>query len=110
MSEIQYLSTFPAILTLSRSTHINVHLPTHVGTDDGISGSIMLVPTGEGIRMALTDIKVRTAKPTDKQYKLTDGGGMHLLVHPNGSKYWRLQYRYEESKRCWHLGFILKSH
>ncbi|ENY7066547.1 DUF4102 domain-containing protein, partial [Shigella sonnei] len=25
--------------------------------------------------MALTDIKVRTAKPTDKQYKLTDGGG-----------------------------------
>ncbi|HAZ7211977.1 TPA: DUF4102 domain-containing protein, partial [Escherichia coli] len=23
--------------------------------------------------MALTDIKVRTAKPTDKQYKLTDG-------------------------------------
>lgn len=46
MSKIQYLSTFPAILTLSRSTDINVHLPTHVGTDDGISGSIMLVPTG----------------------------------------------------------------
>ncbi len=38
--------------------------------------------------MALTDIKVRTAKPTDKQYKLTDGSGMHLFVHPNGSKYW----------------------
>jgi len=46
MSKIQYLSTFPAILTLSRSTDINVHLPTHVGIDDGISGSIMLVPTG----------------------------------------------------------------
>ncbi|WP_212612237.1 hypothetical protein, partial [Escherichia coli] len=46
MPKIQYLSTFPAILTLSRSTDINVHLPTHVGTDDGISGSIMLVPTG----------------------------------------------------------------
>ena len=41
--------------------------------------------------MVLTDIKVRTARPTDKQYKLTDGSGMHLLVHPNGSKYWRLQ-------------------
>ncbi|EFN9756237.1 DUF4102 domain-containing protein [Escherichia coli] len=36
--------------------------------------------------MALTDIKVRAAKPTDKQYKLTDGGGMHLLVHPNISR------------------------
>lgn len=46
MPEIQCLSTFPAILTLSRSTYINVHLPTYVGTDDGISGSIMLVPTG----------------------------------------------------------------
>ncbi len=30
--------------------------------------------------MALTDIKVRAAKPADKQYKLTDGGGIHLLV------------------------------
>ncbi len=47
MPEIQCLSTFPAILTLSRSTDINVHLPTYVGTDDGISGSIMLVPTGK---------------------------------------------------------------
>lgn len=44
--------------------------------------------------MALTDIKVRTAKPTDKQYKLTDGNGIHLLVHLNGSKYRRLQYHF----------------
>ena len=43
MPEIQCLSIFPAILTLSRSTDINVHLPTYVGTDDG---TIMLVPTG----------------------------------------------------------------
>ncbi len=54
--------------------------------------------------MALTDLKVRTAKPADKQYKLTDGGGMHLLVHPNGSKYWRLQYRYEGKQKMLALG------
>ena len=54
--------------------------------------------------MALTDIKVRTAKPTDKQYKLTDGSGMHLLVHPNGSKYWRLQYRYDGKQKMLALG------
>ncbi len=30
--------------------------------------------------MALTDIKVRTAKSTGKQYKLTDENGMHLPV------------------------------
>lgn len=39
--------------------------------------------------MALTDIKVRTTKSTDKPFKLTDGQGMHLLINPNGSKYWR---------------------
>ncbi|WP_449554810.1 tyrosine-type recombinase/integrase [Lelliottia amnigena] len=54
--------------------------------------------------MALTDIKVRTAKPTDKQYKLTDGNGMHLLVHPNGSRYWRLQYRFDGKQKMLALG------
>ncbi|MEC5342576.1 integrase arm-type DNA-binding domain-containing protein [Brenneria populi] len=54
--------------------------------------------------MALTDIKVRTAKPADKQYKLTDGNGMHLLVHPNGSKYWRLQYRFGGKQKMLALG------
>ncbi|ATB84793.1 hypothetical protein D3G28_11885 [Escherichia coli] len=48
VSGIQQLSTFFAILTLSGATYINVHLLTHVGIDDGISGSIMLVPTGRG--------------------------------------------------------------
>ncbi|HBR2370754.1 TPA: DUF4102 domain-containing protein, partial [Klebsiella pneumoniae] len=43
--------------------------------------------------MALTEVKVRNAKPAEKPVKLTDGDGMHLLVHPTGSKYWRLQYR-----------------
>ena len=37
--------------------------------------------------MALTDIKVKTAKPKDKPYKLADGGGMYLLINTNGSKY-----------------------
>ena len=32
--------------------------------------------------MALTDIKVRTTKPSDKPFKLTDGQGMHLLINP----------------------------
>ncbi|ATO31359.1 hypothetical protein DZA65_00434 [Dickeya dianthicola] len=55
--------------------------------------------------MALTDIKVRTAKPSDKQYKLTDGNGMHLLVHPNGAYSTVLAV----NRRCWHWGFILMS-
>lgn len=54
--------------------------------------------------MALTDVKVRSAKPTDKPYKLTDGEGMHLMVHPNGSKYWRLQYRFDGKQKMLALG------
>ncbi|AMQ59565.1 DUF4102 domain-containing protein [Salmonella enterica subsp. enterica serovar Anatum] len=54
--------------------------------------------------MALTDIKVRTTKPSDKPFKLTDGQGMHLLVNPNGSKYWRLQYRFDGKQKVLALG------
>lgn len=54
--------------------------------------------------MALTDIKVRTAKPAHKPFKLTDGEGMHLLVNPNGSKYWRLQYRFSGKQKMLALG------
>lgn len=54
--------------------------------------------------MALTDIKVRTAKPSDKPFKLTDGQGMHLLINPNGSKYWRLQYRFGGKQKVLALG------
>lgn len=43
--------------------------------------------------MALTDTKVRSAKPKAKEYSLVDGDGMFLLVHPNGSKYWRFRFR-----------------
>lgn len=44
--------------------------------------------------MALTDIKVRSAKPQEKEYTLVDGDGMFLLIHPNGSKYWRFRFRF----------------
>ena len=44
--------------------------------------------------MALTHFDIQNAKPKAKPYKLADGGGLYLLVQPNGSKLWRLKYRY----------------
>lgn len=41
----------------------------------------------------LTDIQVRTAKPQDKSYKLSDGAGMYLEVMPTGAKLWRMKVR-----------------
>ena len=43
--------------------------------------------------MALTDIAVRTAKPTEKPRKLADEKGMYLLISASGSKLWRMDYR-----------------
>jgi len=44
--------------------------------------------------MALSDVKVRNAKPSEKQFKLFDGDGLFLLVTPNGKKGWRFKYRF----------------
>lgn len=41
----------------------------------------------------LTNVAIRNAKPTGKPYKLTDSGGLYLLVSRAG-KYWRMNYRY----------------
>ena len=44
--------------------------------------------------MPLTDIKIRSAKPRDKAYKLFDSGGLYLEVNPAGGKCWRWKYRF----------------
>ena len=46
----------------------------------------------------LTDTKLKAAKPRAKPYKEYDSGGLHALIHPNGSKYWRLKYRRPNKK------------
>lgn len=43
--------------------------------------------------MALSDLTVRTAKPREKEYKLSDSGGLYMLVTPAGGKLWRLKFR-----------------
>lgn len=48
--------------------------------------------------------QVDTAKPKDKPYKLADGGGLYLLIKPNGGKYWRLKYRVAGKEKLLALG------
>ena len=43
--------------------------------------------------MALSDVAIRKAKSGAKPTKLTDGGGLYLLLRPDGAKWWRLDYR-----------------
>ena len=54
--------------------------------------------------MKLTASTVKSAKPSAKPYKLADGAGMYLLVHPSGAKYWRLKYRIAGKEKLLALG------
>lgn len=52
----------------------------------------------------LTDAHIRSAKPRPTVYKLTDGNGLFLLVHPNGSRYWRYRYRIGGAENVFAIG------
>jgi integrase len=54
--------------------------------------------------MALTDPKIKQAKPKDKNYKLSDGRGLFLLVTKSGAKYWRLKYRFLGKEKLLSIG------
>jgi integrase len=54
--------------------------------------------------MKLTDTMCKNTKPKEKQYKLPDGMGMHLLIKPNGGKYWRMKYRFEGKEKRLAIG------
>ena len=54
--------------------------------------------------MPLSDAEIRKAKPEAKAKKLTDGGGLFVLVTPAGSKLWRLKYRIGGKEKLLSLG------
>ncbi len=54
--------------------------------------------------MPLSDAKVRAAKPAEKRYRLSDEKGLYLQVDPNGSKYWRMAYRFDGKQKTLALG------
>jgi len=54
--------------------------------------------------MPLSDVKIRNAKPSSKQQKFFDGGGLFLLVTPAGGKLWRLKYRFLGKEKLLAMG------
>ena len=49
--------------------------------------------------MELSDAKIKNAKPSDRQYKLTDEKGLFILVSTNGSKLFRMKYRFDGKEK-----------
>ncbi|HEY8856924.1 MAG TPA: integrase arm-type DNA-binding domain-containing protein [Rugosibacter sp.] len=45
--------------------------------------------------MALTDIAIKNTKPQAKPIRLADERSLYLLLNPNGSRWWRFDYRFD---------------
>jgi hypothetical protein len=54
--------------------------------------------------MPLAEVRVRAAKGRATPYKLSDGGGLYLLVRPDGARYWRIDYRWHGKRRTLAVG------
>ncbi len=54
--------------------------------------------------MSLSHTTVKNAKPEAKSRKLFDERGLFLLVNPNGSKWWRFKYRFDNKEKLMSLG------
>ena len=52
----------------------------------------------------LNDREVRALKPKDKPYRVADERGLYIEVVPNGSKYWRLKYRFAKKEKRLAIG------
>ncbi len=54
--------------------------------------------------MALTDVQIRKAAPLDKDYKLSDSGGLYLMVKSTGGKLWQMSYRFAAKSKTLSFG------
>jgi len=83
-------------------------LPLEAWKTDGICGGIFginlhVIGPGDTV-LKLTDTRIRSARPKAQAFKLSDGGGMYLLVTPEGGRYWRMDYRFLGKRRTVALG------
>ena len=54
--------------------------------------------------MALIDTQLHNAKPTVKDYTLTDSLGLSILITTKGGKWWLFRYRYLGKPKLMSLG------
>ncbi len=52
----------------------------------------------------LTDVAIKAEKPGTQPPKVADGGGLHLLINPNGNKLWRFSYRFGGKQKTMAMG------
>lgn len=70
----------------------------------GVALGVTDLPLKVVTPVALTDVAIRKAPLPSKPKKLADGGGLFLLLNPNGAKWWRLKYRFNGVEKLLSLG------
>jgi hypothetical protein len=58
----------------------------------------------ENTNMPLTNTACRNARSAEKPFKLSDSGGLFLLIQPTGSKLWRMAYRFQKKQKTLAFG------
>lgn len=56
------------------------------------------------ITKPLSDTEIKTAKPKEKDYKLSDGSGLYLVIKTNGTKFWRFDYKFNDKRKSMSFG------
>lgn len=54
--------------------------------------------------MSLSDTKIKSSKPAEKQYKIFDSDGLYMIVTPAGGKWWRFKYVFGSREKSLSLG------
>lgn len=54
--------------------------------------------------MPLKDLEIKKIKPEKKPFRMADGKGLYIEVFPNGSKLWRLKFRFAGKEKRLALG------
>jgi integrase len=75
-----------------------------VGMCVGIRSILRPFPTARYQQMPLSDRQINHLKAGASPLKFSDGGGLHIFVTPQGSKLWRLAFRYDGKQKLLSLG------
>lgn len=54
--------------------------------------------------MPLNALIIKSAKPKDKKYRLSDSGVLYMEVTPSGGKLWRMKYRFLKKEKLLSFG------
>jgi integrase len=55
-------------------------------------------------QMSLSDRQINNLRPSTNPIKVSDGGGLHILITPNGGKLWRMAYRFNGLQKLLSFG------